>query len=351
MLDMPCKIDDGVSNKLANMGFVCACLVICLHVCPSLEVGSGGWWVYRILAGSGLASVAVPMFFCISGFLFAGRMSERGWYARQVTTRMRSLLLPYVFWNLLHWGVMLLLAWIALKVGTNFGSADLTDITWQRMVRVLGLNPIAFPEYPFLWFLRCLLTMVVLSPLFAVLRSDAKLGGGVIFMLFIIKTVIPRFLPEFGSWIPGFNINGWTSALFYFPVGIFLRYHPISFSGRGRMVLLAACGLLWGLIFAFRQEGLFDVFCLTGCVLMVELTPCKLWPKSLTSCAFPVFLLHGFVLIFFPPVIKWFPILGCSFCGYFFQVVCVFGICLMLICLLRKFMPRFASIVFGGRGV
>ena len=170
-------------------------------------------------------------------------------------------------------------------------------------------------------------------------------------MLFIIKTVLPFSLPTFNSWIPGFNINGWASALLYFPAGIFFRYHPIRFCGRSRMALLIVCGMLWMTIFALRMGILFDVFCLTGCVLMVELIPCKLWPRSLTSCAFPIFLLHGFVLIFLPLIVKRIPILGHSFCGYLFQVVCILGVCLMLTCFLRKVMPRFASLVFGGRGV
>lgn len=233
----------------------------------------------------------------------------------------------------------------------NFGGADLSDITWRRVMKVVGLNPIEFPEYSFLWFLRCLLVVVVLSPLFSVLRNGAKSGRVILMLLFTIKTVLPFSLPEFGSWVPGFNINGWASALLYFPVGIFLRYHPIRFGGRKRTTLLIVCGLLWTAIFAFRREELFDAFCLVGCVLMVELVPDKSWPKSLTSCAFPIFLLHGFVLIFLPPVVKPFPILGHSFCGYLFQVVCILGVCLMLTWLLRKTMPRFASLVFGGRGV
>lgn len=347
---MSCRINSALSNKLANAGFVSACLVVCMHVYPKLEEGSFDWWIHRFFSGNGVASVAVPMFFCISGFLFAGRMRESGWWLRQVKTRVRSLLVPYLFWNFFHWGLMLSLAWIALMVGSEFGGADLQDITLKRLALVLGFNPIKFPEYSFLWFLRCLFVLALISPLFNVLCNEKKLWGGGRFVAFMIKLLVPCFLPQFDSWIPGFNINGWLVGLFWFSLGIFLRYHPVVLSQSCKRIILYWCAALWLVFFAFQWKCLIDVFHLLGCAIFWLVISDRCWPKKLTSLAFPIFIVHGFVLIFLPIAVKQWPVLGCSLGGYFLQVLFILAACGLSISVFRRMLPRLYSITFGGRG-
>ena len=85
-----CSLQESVSNRLAKASFLSALLVVALHV------GIGPQWVGKTIAITG---IAVPFFFVAAGYLFAGRMGEPGWYLRQLKSRARSLLVPYVFWH------------------------------------------------------------------------------------------------------------------------------------------------------------------------------------------------------------------------------------------------------------
>lgn len=168
----PVKIDSRLSNKLANAAFVGCMMVVLQHVQAKCLNFSLEWWFHYVVAGYGLAAVAVPMFFCISGFLFAGRMGDRGWWLRQVRTRAKSLLIPYCFWNVLYWLVLMVFSPVDLVHGTFFDSA----------VRIFGLNPLSLPVFRFLWFVRCLLVFTIISPVLLVLTRGRSfillLGGG-----------------------------------------------------------------------------------------------------------------------------------------------------------------------------
>ena len=80
-------ISEALSYKFRNVGFVCACLVVPIHVAHP-TVGSGVW-LDRVLAGA-ISNVAVPMFFVISEFLLGEKVSQAGWWKREVSKRVKS---------------------------------------------------------------------------------------------------------------------------------------------------------------------------------------------------------------------------------------------------------------------
>ena len=55
-------IDTALSSRISNMGVVCAMLVVALHICPNVEVGSFTWVVDRFI-NDGIGRAAVPYFF------------------------------------------------------------------------------------------------------------------------------------------------------------------------------------------------------------------------------------------------------------------------------------------------
>lgn len=84
-------IEKALSNKIANAGIVCAVLVVMIHLggsegCPQVRF-------LNALFANGICTVAVPMFFTISGFLLSGE------YVQMLCKRARSLLVPYLFWG------------------------------------------------------------------------------------------------------------------------------------------------------------------------------------------------------------------------------------------------------------
>lgn len=88
------RIDGALSSKLSNMGLLCACLIVTLHI----SLAKTGCWLSRLLTGSGLGNIAAPFFFVSSGifmFVFAAMppliglngfrwcfviLWEEGWY-------------------------------------------------------------------------------------------------------------------------------------------------------------------------------------------------------------------------------------------------------------------------------
>lgn len=114
---------------------------------------------------------AVPAFFLFSGFLFfrEGYLFSLKNYAGKLHRRVRTLLIPYFFWN----GVVLVRFYFTQHfIGiSNDGLpliADFTAIEWLRAFWDLyGGNPICFQ----FWFIRDLMVIVLLSPILFLLLN------------------------------------------------------------------------------------------------------------------------------------------------------------------------------------
>lgn len=161
------NVTEVVSIKLAKMSFISALLVVALHV------GIEPKWIGKELT---LAEIAVPAFFLMAGYLFAGRMGESGWWLRQVKSRLRSLVIPYVFWNVAYWGFLTVPSVVLGLVGVKYGGIELIEGLMGSKWDVLGLMPLSFSALGLLWFVRCLIVIAAISPLFVVFSR--KWGGG-----------------------------------------------------------------------------------------------------------------------------------------------------------------------------
>lgn len=64
------------SGKLANLGFVCACLVVAIHVRVEAEAGNACWWFCGLLK-DGVARMAVPFFFATAAFCWRAMRGRR----------------------------------------------------------------------------------------------------------------------------------------------------------------------------------------------------------------------------------------------------------------------------------
>ena len=83
------------------------------------------------------------------------------------------------------------------------------------------------------------------------------------------------------------------------------------------------------------------------------LIPERKWPSWLTGTAFPIFLLHSFIFVFIDRFTHTFAGLGAlegSLPGFLLKgllgIIGAIGVTLIL----RRYLPRCASILFGGRG-
>lgn len=151
----------------------------------------------RTLISQGLARIAVPLFFLMSGyFFFLGfTWSWRG-FGQKLAVRAKSLLLPYLFWTL-SVVVTRFLGQCIPVVNAYFAGGDglLADLSVYDLVNaLLGLT--RAPEAYHFWFIRDLMLLMLLSPLIVVLlRYVAMPFLGVVFFVWITATW-PIYTPD-----------------------------------------------------------------------------------------------------------------------------------------------------------
>ena len=140
----------------------------------------------RNLISQGIARIAVPMFFLMSGFLFfQGYDGTPGAYKQKLRRRLRTLLLPFLIWNA---ATLALYAigealpstrvyfankyWPAVR---DFGVLDYANA-------LLGLTTKYPMSYQF-WFIRDLMALVILAPLFYLLLKRRLVAIPFLFLL------------------------------------------------------------------------------------------------------------------------------------------------------------------------
>ena len=338
-------IDKALSNKISNMGVVCAMLVVLLHIFPKVKVWSFAWCVDRFIS-DGLGRAAVPFFFVVSGFFLARHINENGWWRKAVQGRVRTLLVPHLIWNLL-W----LLMPIALAVSANLwhGRSALSSITvpaWGGMFDLPPLGPT--------WYIQTLFLFVLVSPLLvALLRRNAILVFVVSFLLYALfyrSAAIP-----FGTWKAIPNTPFALEGLAYFLIGLKLAIDGKSLDvpkkiGVSALVVSFVVTILRMYCKAGGHVFLYDH---TRClvipgflwVLWKTVPPCP-WPKWLTSSSFAIYLIHPFAIFWFQRLAE------ARIDGFIFYCTCAVSAILApmaLKCSLQAISSRLASFLFGGR--
>lgn len=254
-------------NKVIWFTFLYSILVIWVHSYNAvLFLGKTGI-AYRIdllerFWGDTVAQIAVPGFFLISSYLFfRGFTMEKLWV--KWNSRIRSILVPYIMWNLLYY------------LGYVIGSR----IPFISRVIGKGTIPFNFPEaaqaiihysynYVF-WYLNQLILLVLLAPVIY-LAMRRKLVG----RLLLAGVFLTIYL---GGALTLLNLD----ALLYYSFGAYAAIHgkeisESSFSRKcaavGAVLFLAAC-LMKNIDIPGNVEG--EVAASTVCFRL--LMPVSLW--------------------------------------------------------------------------
>lgn len=189
-------------------------------------------WYFAVihLLSNVLSRVAVPLFFLMSGFLFFYRTDfSAEVYRRKLTSRLRTLLVPYVLWNaavvvyLCLTMLPSLSAYFSSSAELRFGFS--ADRLFNTFFNDNGHNSLVYvptddaaeacawsglpTNYP-LWFVRDLMLMAVLSPVvYWVVR---KCGCWAVAALGVVWYVVGCVL------LPGDTTN-FSNAVFFFTWG------------------------------------------------------------------------------------------------------------------------------------
>lgn len=346
------QVTESLSRKLTNMSFICAILVVTVHVQRPLDSPFISRWI-----SDGISDIAVPFFFIVSGFFLAGHFDRPGWWRAAVIKRVRTLLIPFLCLNLLWFPVL----YGCHYVGVWFFHADhsnpLMTLSWTNFL--IMLSPIPLVPSPALgptWYIRALFWLVVLSPLFTwIVRRSKSLACFFVIMVFCVWMIQLRM-----GFVGGNSFN--LRCVFYFVLGAVLRLWGMPFRNDVLIPKLAGMFLLsiGFLLFVLYRMRWIDEMALPishslGILLMIggvwAVVPDARWPSFFAGNAFPVYVLHSILISLVGFVYK---SLGLE---YFFRSSMMFAICTIIYTLaacwiastLKMRCPKFAAVIFGGR--
>lgn len=297
--------------------------------------------------------IVVPSFFVFSGYLFFLKIQDFTItiYKEQLRKRIFSLLIPYLVWNLL------MLIGILVKVnvfelfgipnveGEDYKNLSIMDIFWNY--------PLNFP----LWYLRDLICMTLLTPLFYLLFRFLGAFG-------ILMLMIP-YLLNLETNIPGFSLTG----ILFFGIGSFFGLKKLDLIITDHKIGIALILISMVLIFVCLNrsqypyyEQLIRVYAIIGIWAVFYggylLSKTNYLSNLLIKTAGSVFFIYAVHEIYIINWIKGFfarinttndSLLQLMF-YFIIPFICLF-ICYYLYVFLRRIMPTFINLITGNREI
>jgi surface polysaccharide O-acyltransferase-like enzyme len=357
--------EDLLSKTIATVRFPMAFLVVMIHGYFSTVIVNGGktvidfsnYDVFRkitLLIGE-IASVAVPVFYILSGFLFFYKISEfnKKCYFSKLYKRANTLLIPYLFWNLFA-TFFFMLGQICVPEVFSGNRSSIINYSWWEILLLFWNNAgTGFPASSQLWFLRDLMIVVIVSPLIYLFVKYAKVWGVLLLWVLWVFDIEPN--------ITGLNIT----SFFLFSLGAYFSIHKVNFVNLSTGLFEKGVGYIYLviLILALVLEntsyspylhkfsisiGIFFVFGVTAWYLSKGGRESSFLSKSSMFIYLlhvtPIIFLKKIVIMIVQPDTELKAILVYFLCPLIMTVIC-----LCLFWVLRKYLNKFTSIITGGR--
>ena len=331
-------------------------LVVFIHVLPNRnptldtsDVSSCLYSVITEMISHNIAKIAVPCFFVFSGFFFFytfdGVMSGK-WLAGKLKKRIKTLLLPYLFWNIVFVGLIILKNNAVLHTGAGDDFYNqLRELGWYG---VMWGWPINLP----LWYIRDLLCLSIISPIFYYLFKYLK-GYGLLLLAMPYYLLVDTGIPGFG-----------TVSLFFFGVGAYLSVNRINmisvannfeaFGYSAAILFLISSVLLSG---NAAHEIVIRFFIPFGIVSLINLV-CRMGERtvsllsSFAACSFFVYAAHWIYIRNWSNGLA-VHLFGSGMSGrwlsYFFSPLFTILVCAAVFFVMKRFMPGTLRLINGGR--
>ena len=275
----------------------------------SFALLASDWNTYeflKLLVSQTLVKVAMPVFFIMSGYLFFANVDK--WdvatYKKKILRRVKTLLIPYLIWNLL---MAVKLKTFSMSMLWSYWNPAGTQIDWFGHEQLMTA-PANMP----LWFLRDLMVVSLLTPIIYILVR--KFG----YWLMAVLTVL--YLSGVCAFIPGLS----AYAVFFFTFGAFFSirrtdlieiFKRFEWPAYGLSVIFAISMLLTyhtsvfsSLMLCFRISGSIAVFCLASRILS---TTSRRLPSQVCDSTYFIYLAH-YVFFFSFIDTAFFAIIGTS---------------------------------------
>lgn len=350
----PASLDDRQSVLIKAMRFPLIVLVVFAHAAgtfptSTVEWSLDGWNVYHFVSemlSRHLFSIGTCWFFVFSGYLFLRYLKEEefgfDWVKAKWKKRIRSLLIPYILWNLL---------------------AVLAPVIKNGLFRLFSLGqdtisggPLYWfftgpADYP-LWFLRDLMLLTLILPLLYLVFKKFKWVSLVVLILVYlspwnpsIPTMRSIFFVLVGAWLGTFKINMLSICRrVKIPAAIaavLLLFVATSQIGRPLHTLLLR------LFYPFGMISFMNL-----CDSLIDDGTCRERLCNLSASVFFIYAAHEIYILGWTKGLC-LRIFGDSLTGtwisYWLIPIIVLTVCLGLYYLLNRIMPRALAFVCGGR--
>ncbi len=326
----------------------------------------------RISISHVLTHVAVPIFFLISGYLFFHKIKNWGKnaYVTKIKSRFKSLVIPYICWNLIAISIVLLpdiIGYFFFERPLNIGEFIEYGGGWHLFwdchqwahdrINWIGIaTPMTAPYDLPLWFLRDLIVVVGITPLIHIYVKHTRHYGLFLLMLAYMSGVWPN--------ISGLNIT----AVFFFTIGAYfsINGHNIveRFSHVRTLSYISAIILLIPLtLYDGRNTDvgymLYPLFIISGVCATINLASQLLSKRRirviplLAKSSFFIFASHTIVILNLSSSITG-SVLGrgnivIMTARYFATPLLAVAICVALYTFTSRFMPQISKVINGNR--
>jgi surface polysaccharide O-acyltransferase-like enzyme len=318
-----------------------------------IENSSGLSDFIRNLISESAARTAVPLFFLMSGyFLFLGFSWSIEDYKNKIKAHIKTLLIPFLFWNILTLSLFALGQYIpATQVYFTWEKTQIfTFGAYEYVNAIIGID--RFPVSYQFWFIRDLMVLVFLMPvIYLIIKIIPKIFFAGIFLLWFFN-LWPVYIPSveaFAFFYAGTYFAYSNTSLFAldrFGSAILSSYSVILLidvfsKGYDFNNYIHNIGLLFGV-----ASALYISKALVG-INIVKNT--LLWTAG---CSFFVFAVHEPLLKIARKII--YKVISPSsdtivLFLYFAIPILVIGLSILLYIIIKAISPRLLSIISGGR--
>lgn len=305
-----------------------------------------------------LPTFAVPLFFAVSGYLFFLGMERFGMgdYLGKLRRRALTLLVPYVVWNVLAFGLYAARDWAA---GASLQFPPAVDLLWGCRTLAAGgsnwlgqsLAAVTAPVQEPLWFVRDLMVTVVLAPLFWFVLRYLRVVGLVLLAVVFYARLWPNpcgvsftafWFFGLGAW---FSISGRDAVRSLRPLTL-----PALVLGVGALAVLVRFPDVWPELRAVAQP-LYVLCAMAVSVRLAGFLARKIRPSAFRSQAsFFVYAAHTILLL---PLSTWLAAytvgrpVSWLVAAYLAGPILAATGCLVACWLLQRYLPRLSAPLTG----
>lgn len=317
-----------------------------------------------------IARIAVPMFFCFSGFLFFKDIGliafDKNIYINKLKRRVKTLLVPYLLWNTLQ---ILLTVSMILK-GCFLGAKSFADIlnyfgdkgylemfwncnTWPGEVNAFGellqnTGPILLP----FWYIRDLIVMCLLAPV-VYFFCKIKYSWLLLFVAYVLSVKINIF---------GVQMLG----VFFYSAGAYVAIHGVDIINLCRKlsavfiplsIFLTFSGILYVEQKSPWQIVLFNMYLLIAIIAVLAITEKivdgRTLNKSLPQMSFFVYASHPLLILYLSELLlsrllPWgLPIIKTV--NYLLAPLLATIVCCLIYIIMKRYFHSALNLLTGGR--